>query len=159
VVLVGQQNLIATLQTSSLDRRRLAVSKKPSTYEPLARYVRVLADLLGLRDWEIVVATDFCDEDNLAETECTYGQRHAVLRFNKKWAEWSKEDLRSTVVHELLHVHTEPLTELLSDILQGVLSVKAASVATASMGYSLERIVDQIAVAIDPFFPEMDGSL
>jgi len=129
------------------------VSSKLSTHDALARYVRVVADLFGLRDWEIVLAHNHCDEDTLAETECTYGQRHAVLRFNEKWAEWKPEDLRATVVHELLHVHTELLSELVSDIAQGVLNEQAATVASTSLSYSLERIVDQIAVAIAPFFP------
>jgi len=115
-----------------------------------------MSDLFGLRDWEIVVAANFCDEDTLAETECTYGQRHAVLRFNEKWSEWKREDLRSTVVHELLHVHTEQLSELVGDIGRDVLQEQAASVLSTSLSYSLERIVDQIAVAIAPFFPLLE---
>ena len=129
------------------------MSSKPATHDTLTRYVRVMSDLFGLRDWEIVVAANFCDEDTLAETECTYGQRHAVLRFNEKWSEWKREDLRSTVVHELLHVHTEQLSELVGDIGRDVLQEQAASVLSTSLSYSLERIVDQIAVAIAPFFP------
>lgn len=132
------------------------MSSKPSTHDTLARYVRVVADLFGLRDWEIVIAANFCDEDTMAETECTYGQRHALLRFNEKWTEWTKDELRSTVVHELLHVHTEQLSELVGDIGRDVLQEQAASVLSTSLSYSLERIVDQIAVAIAPFFPYPD---
>jgi hypothetical protein len=129
------------------------VSSKPATCDALARYVRVVADLFGLRDWEIVIASDHCDADTLAETECTYGQRIAVLRFNEKWPEWKPEDMRSTVVHELLHVHTEVLTELLGDLNKVGLEEDVASMADTAFSYLLERIVDQIAVAIAPYFP------
>ena len=120
---------------------------------PLPVYVRIMADCFGLRDWEIVISSEHCDADTLAETECTYGQRHAILRFNEKWREWTKDDLRSTVVHELLHVHTEPLSELVSDMNAEALTEEAAKVANASTSYLLERIVDAVSVAIAPYFP------
>lgn len=125
----------------------------------LARYVRVVADMFGLRDWEIHISNDHCDADTLAETECTYGQRVALLRFNEKWPDWNPEDMRSTVVHELLHVHTEKLSELVRDITKEVLEEQAATVAEAAVANSLERIVDEIAVAIAPYFPLMEDTL
>lgn len=135
------------------------MSSKPTTREMLNRYVRIIADMFGLRDWDIVVSSECCDVDTLADTNCTYGQRVAVLRFNEKWAEWTLEDTRSTVVHELLHVHTELLTELISDLNKNGLEENVASMADTAVAYSLERIVDQIAVAIAPYFPLMDDEL
>lgn len=123
------------------------------TPDDLTRYVRLVADLFGLRDWQIIISPEHCDEDTLADTETTYGQRIARLRFNEKWAEWEADDLRSTVVHELLHVHTEPTSELLADITSAILDEKAATAATTAVAYSMERAVDQIAVAIAPYFP------
>lgn len=123
------------------------------THEHLVRYVRLVADLFGLRDWVIVVSAEHCEEGILADTETTYGQRIALLRFNEKWQEWDMDELRSTVVHELLHVHTEPTSELLADIVGATLDEKASAVTTAAVSYSMERAVDQIAVAIAPYFP------
>ena len=122
-------------------------------HDDLVLYVRVVADVFGLRDWEIIVSTEHCEEDTLADTETTYGQRLARLRFNEKWQDWSPEDLRSTVVHELIHVHTEPTSELLADVAAVVLDEKVASAMMSAVSYSLERAVDQIAVAIAPYFP------
>ncbi len=122
-------------------------------HEHLVRYVRLVADLFGLRDWEIIVAEQHCDEDTLADTETTYGQRNARLRFNEKWQAWPVEELRSTVVHELLHVHTEPICEMLADMAGATLDEKAAAALTSAVSYSMERAVDQIAVAIAPYFP------
>jgi DNA-directed RNA polymerase subunit F len=122
-------------------------------HDNLVRYVRLVADLFGLRDWTIIISLEHCDEDTLADTELTYGQRIARLRFNEKWAEWDPDDLRSTVVHELIHVHTEPTSELLADIAGATLDEKTAAAMTSAVSYSLERAVDQIAVAIAPYFP------
>ena len=133
------------------------MSSKPETCD-LSRYVRVVADLFGLRDWEIVIAADHCADDTLAETECTYGQRHALLRFNERWREWPQEELRATVVHELLHVHTEQITELVADLNKVGLRKKAAAMSDTAVSYVLERIVDQIAVAIAPYFPLMEDT-
>jgi hypothetical protein len=122
-------------------------------HDNLVHYVRVIADLFDLKDWQIIISEQHCEEDTLADTETTYGQRIARLRFNEKWQEWSQEDLRSTVVHELLHVHTEPTSELLADIAVVTLDEKTAAAMTSAVSYSLERAVDQIAVAIAPYFP------
>lgn len=119
----------------------------------LRRYVRVVADHFGLVDWTIEVSDKPCDEGTLADTGVTYGQRHAVIRFHEKWQEWSKDDLRSTVVHELLHVHTEPIDDIAGDVFAATLEEQAATVAVAAVSYQLERSVDQIAVAVAPFFP------
>jgi hypothetical protein len=119
----------------------------------LARYVRMIADLFGLREWELLISDQRCDDDTLADTETIYGQRIARFRFNAKWQEWAVEDLRSTIVHELLHVHTEPTSELLADVAGASMDEKTAAALTAALSYSLERAVDQIAVAIAPYFP------
>ena len=124
------------------------------TRDELVRYVRVVADVFGLRDWEIVVSDEFTDDDDtLADTATTYGQRVARLRFNEHWQSWTPEELRSTVVHELLHVHTESISEVLGDIVGATMDEKAAAATTAAVSYQLERAVDQIAVAIAPYFP------
>ena len=123
------------------------------SHDHLTRYVRLVADVFGLRDWNITVSENHCPEDTMADTETTYGQRHAVIRFNEKWAEWSVEELRSTVVHELLHVHTEPVGELITDILTQSLDEQASTVGSTAVSYLLERSVDQIAEAIAPYFP------
>ncbi len=46
-------------------------------------------------------------DDANADIDVPEGRRSAMIRFASTWAERPPEELRQTVVHELLHCHTE----------------------------------------------------
>jgi hypothetical protein len=71
----------------------------------LPSYINDLCEVLGLRDWEVIVKDTPSDTNNLAQVEVIYGQRRAYLRFAKDFAEVAPHKQRDTVVHELLHCH------------------------------------------------------
>lgn len=76
----------------------------------LGDYMREIANLMGLRDWYLFLSSnDPEDDDAMACCEVAYGQKSATLCFHHSWPAWSMDELKATVVHELLHCHTEPM--------------------------------------------------
>lgn len=70
----------------------------------LGRYVRRVADLMGLRDWTLNIEQEPCDDENCAMCAPTYGQKRASLSFAPHFRhDDSAESQRQTIVHELLH--------------------------------------------------------
>lgn len=84
----------------------------------LNRYIRSLADLMGLRDWEIWLG-DNPPDGHPAVAWHVYGgscevvhRRHAAcIRVHDGWVDWPDEQIRYVMVHELLHCHFAPIQE------------------------------------------------
>jgi hypothetical protein len=69
-------------------------------------YLRELADLVGLRDWRILVSDDPPEHpEHAACIDVRYGLKVAVVSFHPQWAESEPEQFRNTCCHELLHAH------------------------------------------------------
>jgi hypothetical protein len=67
---------------------------------------------------------------------------------SKDWTTFDEKTQRDTLVHELLHAHLAPLTEIVGDLFDSLAkNGSSAKVAKASANYAEERVVDQIAVA------------
>ena len=79
-------------------------------FDRLAAYVRDLADMMGLRDWIVNFsqrdADDQEEQESCASQFVPYGTQRVNLEISPKWQEWEPEDLRVTLVHELVHCHT-----------------------------------------------------
>jgi hypothetical protein len=72
----------------------------------LGRYVRWVANEIGLRDWTLNLYYDGLGEEDLY-ADCTpiFGRKVADIRFCSDFREQKPEAQRHTVVHELLHCH------------------------------------------------------
>lgn len=125
----------------------MAVNKK------IKRYVRSLADSLGLKDWKIVVSEPRTDQDNAAEVVVPDGQRFAKLVLHAEWEKWKPEYLRSTIIHELLHCHFEDARNCVAKDPVKILGKPAATVLYEGFYRGLEHGVDALAEAIAPLFP------
>lgn len=121
-------------------------NKKAQADETVPQYVARLANLMGLEGWTFEVQGDPCDKDNMAEIDAVYGQRFAKVYLSQDWHTFSPELLRDTLVHELVHAHFAPMSELSHDLLDAA-AKKHAKTAKAALSYMEERIVDQIACA------------
>ena len=74
--------------------------------DSLDRYIRTLADAMGLKDWDVRLSDDALDDGNAGGCRVPYGRKIAKIRL----AEHDTiESLRRTIVHELLHAHLEPI--------------------------------------------------
>ena len=121
------------------------------------RYVNSLKKTLHLSDWTILIQNEPCSADALAETDVITGQHLAKMYLSKNYGKDTPENIRSTIVHELLHCHLSPISELsveilkpLADELGGSRVIKSA---INGIEYETERSIDSISEAIAGFFP------
>lgn len=112
--------------------------------QDLGEYMRVLADLMGLRDWTVNVLPTPCDTEYAAQVEVRYGRKFANVQFADDWANVSPESLRATCVHELLHCHLKPTEWALNNV-QFTLGSLAFGVLEGAYTDALEVAVDAIA--------------
>ena len=123
----------------------------------MLRYVNSMKKMLHLSDWVIVMQNEPCSSDCLAETDVITGQHLAKMYLSKTYTKDTPENLRATIIHELLHCHLSPISELsveilkpLADELGGSRVIKSA---INGIEYETERSIDAISEAIAPFFP------
>lgn len=122
--------------------------------DKLGVYIRDMADLCGLRDWHLILEGHVPDRDNedddtshpAAQIEVTYGRRLACIRVASDWATWTPEELRQTVIHELIHCHQEPMRWSINNC-KHVVSPPMMSVLYAAFTDGMERATDDIATA------------
>lgn len=73
----------------------------------LERYIREIADQMGLRDWELEISTSDEMSDHTGYCSVYYGRKRAQIIIAEDWPSWKPKGLRNTVVHELIHCHTQ----------------------------------------------------
>ena len=114
----------------------------------LPGYVRTLADLMGLREWEFQVEDGTSDED-VATINLTQWQQHAVITIMPCF--WLKppDIQRWVVTHELVHSHVSPVRAVLDEDIASakVLSQQVYEMAYASLTRIVEHAVNAIAAA------------
>lgn len=119
----------------------------------LHKYVRHMADLIGLRDWTITMGSESPDDPTHgADCDVTYGQKVAKIRFREDWPTMPVEDIRWLAVHELVHVHLWPMEQRMCD-LRGVIGVTAYEVTSLAFRDALEHAVDGIARELAEHLP------
>ena len=124
--------------------------KKPT--QTIIEYTRQLAALIGLGHWRIDMEVEPADDDSDASIRVISGQQRALLRIGKTYAGQSREDQRSTILHELIHIYLWGCSEA-AEHAQPALGTAAAQVFTAQHELAIERATDALAVAIAPHYP------
>ena len=123
----------------------------------MLRYVNSMKKMLHLSDWTIIMQNEPCSSDCLAETDVITGQHLAKMYLSKTYTKDTPENLRATIIHELLHCHLSPISELSEEILKPLADELGGSrvIKSAINGieYETERSIDGISEAIAPFFP------
>jgi len=120
----------------------------------LARYIRTVANTLGLHDWRLDIQEDEPDtKEAWASVSCTYGRRIAQMWLSHGFELLDPAEQRHVIVHELLHIHFDRALSLAESSLPGLLGVGAYSVYLASLRENLEHGVDAVADALAPAFP------
>ncbi len=132
-------------------------NKKKHMEAWMLRYVITLKKSLHLSDWTIVMQNEPCSSDCLAETDVITGQHLAKMYLSKAYTKDTPENLRATIIHELLHCHLSPISELSVEILKPLAEELGGSrvIKSAINGieYETERSIDAISEAIAPYFP------
>lgn len=114
-------------------------------------YLRAIADLLGLRDWQIVLERGSAEEGARARVFIHRTKDEAMVQFSEMWWSFDREQQRQTIVHELLHAHTGRLCRVVT---------RLSGLATDHLEYVLdahdeeeEIVVQRLSRIIAPFMP------
>lgn len=121
----------------------------------LERYVRHLADELGLRDWTFVIGHRTADADKCAQIAVADEAKVARILFSADFWDHSPAERRDTVIHELLHCHTTPLTSVFEDLAE-VVGRTVAHPTSRVVYRQIEWIINAIAGSIAPRFETME---
>lgn len=126
----------------------------------LGAYCREIADKLELRDWWVSTRVEDPGGPDRqdgkrwgASSDSTPGQKHVKVTFDPGCRDWSREELRQTVAHELIHAHLAPMAEMERVDLTGHLSNEAHALFDAGFTRHLEFAVDALADAVAPSLP------
>lgn len=114
-----------------------------------APHVRRLADMMGLKDWQIRildVAPEECDHE--AAIYLTYGRKLATIALADTFLDQPEEKQRVTLTHELVHCHVEQAWKAATDHLDPSLH--------PTFIRSCEYAIDGIAQAWAQTLPPID---
>jgi hypothetical protein len=105
-------------------------------------YIRSVADNMELRDWSFQVRdTEPTAPNSLAQVDCTFGRKLAVVSLSDNFLDLSKEDQRQTIVHELTHCLLEPAMSTLRQMIDD----DQFQILLPGIEYSVDAIADAIA--------------
>lgn len=123
------------------------------TVKELRRYAIRLAGKMGFSGWTIYITDDRPVEwGNHAEITVIHSERIAYIEFRCDWKQASPEDLRDTVVHELVHMWTNTAFHAIRQ-LEPVVSEDVYKVAIVGTGQWIEHATSQITRCITPHMP------
>ena len=108
------------------------------------RYVERIADSMELRDWRIVLRFDPKDEDS-GFVRTTYGRKLATMQLD--WTA-SKETIRHSTCHELIHLHMDCAANTIQNELSHFLEDAVDKAFFLAFNRQLELGVDGLATAI-----------
>jgi hypothetical protein len=123
-----------------------------ATYSTELRYLRHLADLLGLRDWHITLSRASADSGSRAQVSVHRGKDEADVTLNSHWLSYSPEQRRMTLCHELLHCHTGRLCRVMTR-LHSMIDEPAMEFARRAHDEEEEIVVQRLARVIAPYLP------
>jgi hypothetical protein len=133
----------------------VAIVKKRDR-KALGEYVRWVANELELRDWVIELDRSPCDLDCAGYALCIDGQRHITIALAAGFRDYPPAEQRETIVHELLHAHTEACWRMVQTDLAEPLGKIAYYVFCDSYRRAMEYQVDALSKAIAPRLPLID---
>lgn len=115
--------------------------------DALGLYVRDIADMMGLRDWTLILAVRPESEMDECAGTCAvhYGRKMATITFAEGWEDRDPEDMRQLTAHELVHCHTEQMTTVVAHLRQFITDSKVSEFAEETYRVAMEHAVDGIA--------------
>lgn len=118
-------------------------------------YIKNLQKYLRLQDWTLVVDwSEPCEDISIATFDPVEDQKYSVIRISEKFLDLGMEMQTQTLVHELIHCHLQPMTDLAEYTVKSIASKSASNVFDIAMSQSCEFATDAIADAIAPLVPQ-----
>lgn len=124
--------------------------------DEIGAWLRETADKVGLRDWYFELKhVPLAESDDCGATiVCLPGRKVAYVRLRHDFPTWKREDQRATLLHELLHVHLDPISKATNEdsIVAALLGKPAAAQHSAEVHWCIEHAVDAIAYEMAKHF-------
>lgn len=119
-------------------------------HNELRDYLRFMANEMGLRDWTVTLSSDRPDNGNhAADVVCLYGRKYLTVRLTQGFENYSLEEQRHWITHELVHAHLWALDFTLNNIRDHLPSA-AFDVLKGCFDDGIEFAVDAIAEIVAP---------
>jgi len=115
----------------------------------LKDYVVKLQGELKLAHWTINFGKTYCSDVAMAEISISPAQHTAVITISNEWRKWNPSVMRSTIAHELMHCHVNPINELAEEHLEE-LAPRTAEERKTGLNYVNERVTDALAEMMAP---------
>jgi hypothetical protein len=115
-------------------------------------YIREMADRLLLRDWVVELGRESTDEGSRAQIAINRERNMGTVTLCDRWFIRTPEEQRTTIVHEMLHLHSARLCRVMTR-LQDEVEGDGVRYAANAHNEEEEIMVDALARAIAPFLP------
>lgn len=122
-------------------------------WKSLGRYIRHVADMMGLRDWSFELSHNPADGEAYASIVTTYGRKVAVIEVCPNWPNLDPKVQRHSIVHELVHAHLGGLKNYVYHALPSLLGEASWSAFESAYRMHDELATDGIADGIAAGFP------
>lgn len=117
-------------------------------------HIRETANLLGLYDWQLTLSHVAADDDDAgAMVRVIPRRRWATIHLASDFATFTDEQKHHYIVHELLHLHTNPMMQTIRDSMPDLLSLNTWTLFENVTTDHEERIVDNLATVLAPLLP------
>lgn len=127
--------------------------------EALVAYVEQLMAVLKLSEWHVTIDLASDSGDAYAQVHLVIAQQNATLELSPSFLDFDPVCQRDTLVHELLHLHLNPIADLSSQLLGDALDGPLVAMHERGVLHDIEGRVDVLACAVgallDP--PDFDG--
>jgi hypothetical protein len=125
-------------------------------YRVLVNYTREIADLIGLKSWQFDLSRDPAPYGVIARVEVWGDSETCTIWIGPAFWKYGPKMQRETVVHELIHCHTNPLVKYAKAMGRSELGQQASRAFDAALDINHERTVDGIAAAVARMCPLID---
>jgi hypothetical protein len=125
----------------------------------LERYIRTIANALGLRDWEIKLSDETCEDGYYDTITPQQNHKSATIRLSKDWFKLDAADQRDSIIHELLHLHQVGTRDIVEYDIPNYVSDDVGSLLMSGVIRAMELSVSTLTAAIAPKFPLIDWGM
>lgn len=119
----------------------------------IRRWLDEAASFLGLRDWRIHVSPCEAVDGAIASSHLRDEASLSWIAVGQPFLEADTEERTTTLIHELLHCHFQPITRLAEKLHERELGVRTEAVIDTALSMAEERAIDRLASGLARVFP------
>lgn len=124
-------------------------------FDSVRDYLGELCSRMRLRDWTVELSYEPDGEaDHAASVEIPHGRRCASIQLARNFARKTPEEIRTILVHELVHCHLDAVDTTLSQVLPTMIGQVGWVPLRELLARDLEVATDQLSEVLAQFLPE-----